>query len=166
MEYFVSKIGRLIIKHNDADKIFDNVWIGNRNALYNEDFIKENKINVIINCTKSLEMPDISKNKDITTYRLNVNDNFRNILRMYKYIDGICDKLNIHILNEDRILVNCYAGMQRSATLVAYYLIKHREMCFTDAVNFIQEKRSVALFDPMTFRIILERKSKKLNNCI
>jgi|SaaInlV_165m_DNA_1040744.scaffolds.fasta_scaffold17795_3 protein-tyrosine phosphatase len=166
MKHFISRVERFLSQHNKADKIFNNVWIGNRHALYDEEFIKENEINVIINCTKSLEMPDYAENNDITTYRLNVNDNFRDILKMYKYIDEMCDKLNVHILNNDKILVNCNAGMQRSATLVAYYLIKHRGMCFTDAVNFIQEKRSVALFNPMTFRIILERKSKKLNNCI
>lgn len=165
MKGIITPIERFFVKNN-ADKIFDNVWIGNKFALNDEEFIKNNDINVIINCTKSLEMPEFVEKLNITTHRLNVNDSFRDILKMYKYIDSVCEELNIHILNNDRILVNCNAGKQRSATLVAYYLIKYKGICFKDAVKIIKEKRSVALFNPMTFRIILERKSKKLNNCL
>ena len=43
-----------------------------------------------------------------------------------------------------QILVHCAAGMQRSAAIIAMYLIALERMKTEDAIEYIQEKRPIA----------------------
>ena len=68
------------------------------------------------------------------------------------------------------VLVHCYAGMQRSAAIVAAYLIKYKNMSYEDAVQFIRKKRKVSFLTGSNFNIALllfekqVHEHSKLNN--
>ena len=48
-----------------------------------------------------------------------------------------------HVNNGGNILVHCFMGSSRSATLVVLYLMKNHHMTFDDAYKFIKEKRNI-----------------------
>jgi protein tyrosine/serine phosphatase len=112
---------------NDADEIIPGLWLGNYKPALDLDFIKNNNINVIINCTADIpfynEMFD-TKLK-IETFRISVYDSLleKDILLMEEYFKHILPyMLKKYIHEKKRILVHCKAGAQRSAIVVAAFL--------------------------------------------
>lgn len=94
-------------------KILENLWLGNGNDALNQQFINENNINVVVNCT-----PNIPFYNNITfKYRIPVNDDLQDesMNKMFVAMDHLIPFLVKHINRGDRILIHCYAGMQRSA---------------------------------------------------
>ena len=64
----------------------------------------------------------------------------------------------------DVLFVHCTAGISRSVTLLAYYLMKEARMCHACAIKFIQQKRPIA--NPnVGFRVkLLHVDKQKCNN--
>ena len=57
-------------------------------------------------------------------------------------LHGACDLLSEHLRNEKgAALVHCIAGMSRSCTIVAAYLVRERSMTLRDSVNLIEKHR-------------------------
>ena len=120
----------------NASKIFDNLWLGDKRASEDENFLRSNNIRVIINCTK--ELPNIFKPfyinpqhqqslKDVFLEyaRVEVEDNskianqeqlFNQLPRLVQFID---QKLNTE---RKAILIHCSDGKQRAATVIAAYI--------------------------------------------
>jgi protein-tyrosine phosphatase len=73
--------------------------------------------------------------------RINKSDIFyENILESfddaYKFIDEA-------VTNNQNILVHCYAGISRSPTIVASYLMKKFCISRDEALNIIKQKRNI-----------------------
>jgi dual specificity MAP kinase phosphatase len=129
---------------DDAHLILPGLWLGNGKASMNEDFLKKNSINVVFNCTKDLPFQSSIRKR----YRVPVHDNLKSeeIRNMELWSFEIVYKLSKEH-KKGNVLVHCYAGMQRSAAVVAMYLIATQRMKKEDAINFIRQKRSIA-FSP------------------
>ena len=102
----------------------------------------------VINCTKDLPMV----NSKYGT-RLAVNDDLRkesidtmrtNIPVLVRYIDD-------HVSNGQNVLVHCFAGQQRSAAVVAAYLIKKKGMTPDEAVEYVRSKKPDAFLHGVNF---------------
>ena len=63
---------------------------------------------------------------------------------MMPYLITLVPELNKHIEKNDKILIHCRAGMQRSATIVAGIMINKHQMSAYNAIKFIQDKRKIA----------------------
>ena len=63
----------------------------------------------------------------------------------------VLEKINTAINNNNKVLVHCYAGQQRSCAVVACYLIKYNNMNPYTAVNYIKMKRRIAFFGEINF---------------
>ena len=155
------------LKHKNYDRIIDNLYLGNFIAS-KTDTISSERINTIINCSKNL--PFYS---DITTnYRVDINDDisFHSNIQMFKTFHEIIPIIHNNIIQNKTVLVHCYAGMQRSAAIVAAYLIKYKNMSYEDAVQFIRKKRKVSFLTGSNFNIALllfekqVHEHSKLNN--
>ena len=125
---------------NNADLILPGLWLGNGKASMDEDFLKKNDITVVFNCTKDLPFHSTIKRR----YRVPVDDNLqaeeiRNLeLWSYEIIFKLTTEHNLN-----NVLVHCYAGMQRSAAVVAMYLIAHNRMKIDEAISFLKDKRTI-----------------------
>jgi hypothetical protein len=125
---------------NDADLILPGLWLGNGKASMDEEFLRKNNISVVFNCTKDLPFHSIIKRR----YRVPVDDNLqaeeiRNLeLWSYEIIYKLTKEHNLN-----NVLVHCYAGMQRSAAVVAMYLIAHKKMKTDEAISYLKEKRPI-----------------------
>ena len=73
---------------------------------------------LIINCTKDLN--NLTKN----TYRLAINDHRKveDTLKLNEEIEEVTQKIHNHLASGP-VIVHCLAGRQRSATVVASYLM-------------------------------------------
>jgi dual specificity phosphatase 12 len=129
------------IAANPADEIVPGIFLGNRTAALDSNFLKEKRIGAVFNCTKDIPFDKSVKRQ----YRVPVDDNLQptEIRNLELWSLEIVYKI-IHEAKQGPVLVHCAAGMQRSAASVAMYLIATRGMTTEQAIQFIQEKRPIA----------------------
>jgi hypothetical protein len=138
------------MSHNDnANEILPRLWLGNAKASMDEDFIRQNNITVVFNCTKNLAFSPIVPIK----YRVPVDDNLEEeeIRNMELWSGEIAYKIMAEYVEGKAILVHCMAGMQRSAASVAFMLIAFLKMRALDAMKFIKGKRMIAFYPRANF---------------
>jgi hypothetical protein len=130
--------------HNNADEIIRGVWIGNAEAAADGEWLRTNGIQSVFNCTKTLPFhPSVPHQ-----FRVPVDDNLEpaEIKNMEAWAPEIAFKI-LHEYNAGRrILVHCHAGMQRSATAVAFFLLVLTGRPLIQVMYLIQSRR------PITFR--------------
>ena len=130
-------------------EIIPNLWLGNIIAAKSSKIIIENKINIIVNCSNNIPFyHETTKN-----YRIAVDDNLEKdqIDKLYKYIPKIIPIIHNHLLNNDKILVHCYAGKQRSASIICSYLLKYTDMKLSQCIEIIKTKRLKAFSPEINF---------------
>ncbi len=127
-----------------ACEIITNLWLGNIIDSRNIEFL--NMIDVVINCTKDLPF----NNKNNKQIRLSVHDNLEKeeIVNMYKYLDKTVSILHKHLSAGKRVFVHCYAGKQRSATVVCAFIMKFLSLTYEETVELVKTKRMI-IFTPL-----------------
>lgn len=148
----------LILKENNTS-----LWLGNKNAALDIDFLKKEKISLIVNCT--IHVPFIYDLSDINisleTIRIPINDvssdNDNKILadELKKILPIIYKKFKYDHKN---ILIHCHAGVSRSASVTAaflYYLLKKDKKIkimisdkdlLWNIVKYIRKKRACTFY--------------------
>jgi dual specificity MAP kinase phosphatase len=113
------------------------------------DFLKANNITVVFNCTKDLPF----HNSVVKRYRVPVDDNLEavEINNMHAWSPEIVAKLLREYKAGHTILVHCFAGMQRSACVVAMTLIALTKKTADEAMAYIREIRPIAFFPAANF---------------
>lgn len=138
-----------------AHEIVPRLWLGNKNAASDGEWLRTHKISVVFNCTKDWPFhPDA-----LRKYRVPVHDNLEKeeIQNMYEWAPEILAKLVLEYKRGENILVHCHAGMQRSAAVVAMFLMTVYGMSKNDAIQFIKSKRSIAFFPSANFEPALDQ---------
>lgn len=116
--------------------IIDNIYLGNAYNAANYETLQDSNIKHIINITNNIP----NYYEDHFQYKNYVmKDN--NESSISEYLD---DSYQFITRNKDEnVLVHCYAGSSRSASLVLYYLIKKYNMTFENANTFLKNKRNI-----------------------
>ena len=131
---------------DNMDEILPGLWLGNIKSAYNINKLKKNNIKYIFNI--STEIPNFYENDNyFKYYKFKVNDSLldRDINLMSENLSNLVKKLAEAINNKDgNVLVHCFAGRQRSAILVAAYLVYKYKMNPREAYDFILKKRPEA----------------------
>ena len=138
---------------NNADLIIPGLWLGNSKASMDEKFLRENNITVIFNCTKDLPFHSYIRKR----YRVPIDDNLRHeeIRNLDLWSFETIYKLTKEHKNGS-VLVHCYAGMQRSAAVVAMFLIANYNMKKDEVVEYIRSKRKIAFYPFINFERAIE----------
>jgi len=137
-----------MIPKNNADLILPGLWLGNAKSSMDEKFLKDNNIISVFNCTKDLPF----HSNVYRRFRIPVDDNLQReeIRNMELWsFEAIYKLIKEH--KQGNVLVHCYAGMQRSAAVVAMYLIANFKMKTEDVIPFIRSKREVAFWPFVNF---------------
>lgn len=133
-----------------------NLWIGDRDDSIDRKWLQDKKITCVFNCT-----PDLIFRQEAGVteqYRLSLHDDKDDIPKMTKRLPATVKKLVAARQKGHNILVHCRAGQQRSACLVAGYLLYMTTIqgkCWIttqDAVNFIKARRKEAFLPQVNFR--------------
>ena len=130
----------------DVNLIIPGLYLGNSTSSMDENFLKKHNIQTVFNCTKDLPFHHSIKKK----FRVPVDDNLQmeEIRNLELWSFEIVYKLTREH-KQGNILVHCYAGMQRSAAVVAMYLIATYNMKHEQAISFLKHKRPI-VFLPFT----------------
>jgi protein-tyrosine phosphatase len=129
----------------DADEIIPNVWIGNARTALNPAWLSRNKIQVVFNCTKTAAFhPSVPHQ-----YRVPVDDNLQpaEIQNMSRWAPEIAYKILREYKAGHRILIHCHAGIQRSATATAFFLMVLTGRPLIQVMYLIQSRRRIT-FQP------------------
>jgi protein tyrosine/serine phosphatase len=138
-----------------AHEIVPRLWLGNKDAAADIEWLQSHDITVVFNCTKTLPFASIISKQ----YRLPVDDNLQaeEIRNMYEWAAETEAKLVREYKAGANILVHCHAGMQRSAAVVAMFLMSMFGMTADEAMVFIREKRAIAFFPSANFERAIRR---------
>jgi protein-tyrosine phosphatase len=132
-----------------AHEIVPRLWLGNKQAASDGEWLRAHGITVVFNCTKDWPYhPDV-----LRKYRVPVHDNLEpeEIQNMQTWAPEIMAKLVAEYNRGEVILVHCHAGMQRSAAVVAMFMITMYGLTADEAMARIKSKRQIAFFPAANF---------------
>ncbi|EGT35714.1 hypothetical protein CAEBREN_02169 [Caenorhabditis brenneri] len=124
-------------------EILPNLYLSGRTVAQNQELLREKNVKTVINVSDR-EIPNYTATHPT--------------IRNYKYytmsdtasgnFDGIVEEA-VTLIHETRIrgesvLVHCFLGVSRSATLIAFYLISAFGMNWREAVDYIRMRRHSA----------------------
>ena len=136
-------------------EIIPNLWLGNIKIAQNNTFFEKYNIDCVINCSNDIPFySNYTKN-----IRIAVNDNLKSseIDKMYSYLHKACDIINKYLSLNKKILVHCYAGKQRSACVIAAFLIKYADMTLKKSIIAIKSKRLISFTPNINFLDALKK---------
>ena len=155
----------MYVRYINANKICHGLWLGDHISSQNIYFLKQNKIRLVINCTNDLQIPEEYKILNIHAIRLpltNISTLDYKILN--DNIDNTENAIYNYISNGENVLVHCYAGRQRSATVVAYHMMKRYFFGnYNNAFFYIQQQRPVAFTPSHRLKDYLKKHFEKKN---
>lgn len=144
------------------------LWIGNRDDSLNREWLESKKITCVVNCTPDLIFRPNAGVK--LQHRVSVYDAEEDIPKMTRHLPDIVKKITEARRAGHNILVHCRAGQQRSAAVVAAYIMSQtleNGVCWVkpdDAIDFVKKRRSVAFRPKANFRKSLMEYSKSLES--
>ncbi len=132
-----------------ANEIVSRLWLGNKQAAADDAWLKQHNVTAVFNCTKTLPFSESVHR----LYRVPVDDNLEpeEIANMAAWAAETQVKLVREYKAGRTILVHCHAGMQRSAAVVAMFLITTTGMSADEAIAFVKSKRPIAFFPAVNF---------------
>lgn len=105
-------------------EIISGIWVSDVDIMYSQRFLKDNLIEIIINCTYDYVFTDV---ENISKIRIPVSEQLKKDGDFHKLNDSLSRIL--HYIHENtcdkNILISCYDGKNVSALIVALYLIKY-----------------------------------------
>ena len=118
--------------------IIDNIYLGNVEAASDEEYLKKFNITAVVNCADDI----YSSYKDLKFLELRMYDIPEQIIVpkfeiAYKFI-----KINSKDTNNN-ILIHCYSGKSRSASLVAFYMMKEKGWDYDTCYYYMKERRPI-----------------------
>lgn len=137
-----------ITGYPNVHQITPNIWLGNYN------YPKYTNYDLVINATPDLPF----YNNNSLNIRIPVNDDLSydaNIKIVY-YILQYLPLIHKYVKNNKQILIHCYAGMQRSASILAAYLMIYENYTLDESISYIRNKRNIAFRPGINFRQALE----------
>ena len=145
--------------------IKDNIYLGNAYASSNYFILQENNIGLIVNVTE--EIPNYYEDfEDGFNYiQLKIRD--QNDENLFDNIDATLTKINEYVKENPNknILIHCYMGSSRSASIACAYLIKYYNLTINESIELIKSKRDIVNINT-TFIEDLNQFTRELNNSI
>ena len=129
-----------------ADEVFPNLLIGNKAAAEDAGFLASKKITHVINLASASKSkfsvnPDkaslLRKDIALTTHSWIENETFSSSFDRYTRM--IAESL----AGGRKVMVNCWQGASRSATIVLAYLVQYQDMPLEEAVKMVKRKRDI-----------------------
>jgi len=158
---------------NAYDEIIPNLYLGGVKALVNTSNTSP-KFSLIINLIKQTYMSDNTVPDCKKYIRLPVNDSPDECDKLLSliYETQVLEHIHASLQENEPVLVHCFMGIQRSASLVACYLIKYHSkgargaealaikynnMTPTESIIYIKTKRPIAFFGGANFANMIEK---------
>jgi len=118
--------------------IIDNIYLGNAYNAADYKNIDSLEIKYIVNVTD--DIPDFYPIRYVY-HTIKVKDVHSADLK--PFMSDALDFLMRHSSKNEKILIHCYMGSSRSATICALYLIFKHNMTVDSAISFLEERRPI-----------------------
>nr|WBF70914.1 hypothetical protein [Megavirus caiporensis] len=125
------------INEPDASMILNNIWLGNKHAACDINFITKHGISRIINVTYDV----FNKYDFINYYVYPLNNDLSHSKLFFQVMDKCSDIIYDSINNNIPIYIHCKRGHHRSACVLAFFLMKYYRMSLNDAIRTIKTSR-------------------------
>ena len=138
---------------NNIHEITENLYLGNLSAAEDIDKLKELGIKKILSVLEEINWPKY-EDSQFMHKALSIQDvDKQNIIKYFSEC--------LHFIKgDDKVLVHCVNGINRSASIVIAYLMWTKKMTFKDAFEFVERKRFI--FPNFGFREQLQLFEKEL----
>jgi predicted protein tyrosine phosphatase len=148
-----------------ANEIIPNLFLGDIVSSKSQEFIDSMKIRLVVNCTKNIPFIDGAKYKKL---RVPVDDNLEldEIKNLADWGPRIIREIWKEYKQGHAILVHCHAGMQRSAAIVAMFLIFYQRLTHKEAIDKIKKRRTIAFQPKINFFDSIISFEKELNEAL
>lgn len=123
-----------------AIELISGLWVANTDILNSKQFMIDNQIDIILNCTQLFDFPDLDLQKIRLPFSNNKNsDTDLILLRQNK--DKILSFIHDNI-NEKNILIVCYDGKSISPFIVYLYIAEYSKIDKRSIYNIMLTKDS------------------------
>lgn len=114
-----------------------NLWIGSQQDSANRDAAARHNIGLVVNCTRNLpyKIPNVAR------YRVPVDDTPADARIMADHLAEAVASIDEHLLDGQGVLVHCHAGVSRSASVVAAYLMYKEGLTPTQAIARVKRAK-------------------------
>ena len=124
-------------------KIIDGVYLGSVDDVMNTTWLYNNNISIIFNVAIELNCFNIKyqDGREIICIKCPMYDSPEQSLMK-------CINMGILLINRclkenKNILVHCYAGISRSASIIIAFLMNHYKISFNDSFLYVKTKRPI-----------------------
>uniref|UniRef100_A0A3P8S0E0 Dual specificity phosphatase 28 n=1 Tax=Amphiprion percula TaxID=161767 RepID=A0A3P8S0E0_AMPPE len=118
-------------------KVTSALFISNARSACSDELIQQEAVTLCINVSKQQPFPSTS----ITKLQIPVYDDPNEDL--YRHFDRCADAIQKEANRGGRSVVYCKNGRSRSATVCIAYLMKHRRLTLTEALQKVKTARHV-----------------------
>lgn len=145
--------------YSESTEIVDNLHLGSSFNAYTLNELKNKKINVVLNITEEIDNFHVD-NLTMTYYKFPIKDNNNDDISTI--LDETYEIIDRHLSKGDGILVHCFMGASRSASVIIHYLMKKHDWSYEQALNHVSDKRKLVNLSHK-FDLILRQKSNEIN---
>lgn len=140
------------IIYTDAIKLY----LGDMFDANNETELTQKQIKTIICVAEDVHIK--LTNSNIQVYKYNLQDTYDCNISLY--FDEIADLIN----KQDSVLVNCAAGISRSATIVIAYIMKFYSYNLKDAFLYVRRRRNQICPNKKFMKYLIDYEFKLFGN--
>lgn len=122
---FISKIHGYFSMIQELSQITPHLFLSNWYSSENVELLKQNKIKAILTAetrSRNKKVLDQYKSLGISYKQIYIEDSISENISLY--FNPTYDFIEYYISGEQNVLVNCYAGVSRSATLILNWILR------------------------------------------
>ena len=129
-----------------------NLWIGSMQDSQNARAARQHRVGLIVNCTRDVPFAV----RGVRHLRVAVHDSPEEAPAMLASLPEAVQAIEEHLRKGDGVLVHCFAGVSRSASVVAAFLMRREGLTPRQAIARIQKYKPETFGNRPTFRDALE----------
>ncbi|CAG2107078.1 unnamed protein product [Medioppia subpectinata] len=150
----------------DCDEVFPNVFIGDERSVRNKPFLKMIGITHVVNCAEGSGFTMVSTGSgyyaDVGIKYIGINVLDVPQARISAHFHECANFMDKAIREGGKVIVHCYMGLSRSATITIAYLMIKKQMSAEEAVRTVRRNREIRPNDGFLRQLLaLESKLSK-----
>jgi len=146
----------------DADEIMDGIFLGSKKAASEERDMQQRNIGFVLVCSCELECAPVFPS--LFEYEVLPMSDTIGESSLLAHIDQAIEFIRLARKSNKNVLVHCWRGVSRSASIVIGYLIREKNMSLNKSLGIVRERRPHACPNPSLMddlRTLEERKEEE-----